>query len=341
MKILIDLNHPAHFHYCKNFIKAAEQQGHQVKIVARKRFPTFELLDSEGMRYVDRGPGGKGLVGKLLYFVKGDYQVWKAARRFKPDAFLAFMSPYAPQVGWLMRKPVYLFDDTEHAKLHKITTYPFCTRIYSPRSFRGSLGEKQTKFNSFMELAYLHPDVFTPDPHILNELGLQEGDKFVILRFVSWDAHHDVGHSGMSLSNKIKAVQELSAHAKVLITSEGELPKELEGYRVKIAPHRMHHALYYASLLMGESATMASEAAMLGTPAIFMDNDGRGYTDELEKKYGLVSNFTESDEDQLKAINRALELLHVPGEENETKRQKILQENESLTQYMLKEIVNS
>jgi len=75
----------------------------------------------------------------------------------------------------------------------------------------------------------------------------------------------------------------------------------------------MHDALYYADLLYGESSTMASECACLGTPAIFVDDVGRGYTDEEDEKYGLVFNFSESKEDQEKSIEKAIEILNTPG----------------------------
>ncbi len=54
---------------------------------------------------------------------------------------------------------------------------------------------------------------------------------------------------------------------------------------------------------------MASEAAVLGVPAIFIDNNGRGYTDEEERKYCIVFNFTESLKDQELAIQKAVEIL--------------------------------
>jgi predicted glycosyltransferase len=37
---------------------------------------------------------------------------------------------------------------------------------------------------------------------------------------------------------------------------------------------------------------MASEAAVLGVPAIYISPLGRGYTDEEEERYQLVRNFT-------------------------------------------------
>ena len=44
-------------------------------------------------------------------------------------------------------------------------------------------------------------------------------------------------------------------------------------------------------MVIGESATMASEAACLGIPAIFISNTGRGYTTEQDKKYGLIKHY--------------------------------------------------
>ena len=53
----------------------------------------------------------------------------------------------------------------------------------------------------------------------------------------------------------------------------------------------IHHALAFATLVVGESSTMASEAACLGTFAGFVSKSGRGVNDEQEARYGLVRNF--------------------------------------------------
>jgi predicted glycosyltransferase len=84
---------------------------------------------------------------------------------------------------------------------------------------------------------------------------------------------------------------------------------------------------------------MASEAAMLGTPSIFIDNDGRGYTDELEEKFGLVYNFTESIDDQIKAIKKGIEILHEDKNIYTERRNKLIGEKEDTTQFMLREIL--
>jgi predicted glycosyltransferase len=70
----------------------------------------------------------------------------------------------------------------------------------------------------------------------------------------------------------------------VFISSESRLPEELSPYNLPISVDKMHHLMAFANLYIGESATMASECAVLGVPAIFIATTGRGYTTEQEQK---------------------------------------------------------
>ena len=74
------------------------------------------------------------------------------------------------------------------------------------------------------------------------------------------------------------------------LLTESELPADLEPYRIHIPIEQMHHVQAAAALFVGESATMASESVCLGTPAIYIDQVGRGYTDE-EAREGLLWMF--------------------------------------------------
>ena len=77
-----------------------------------------------------------------------------------------------------------------------------------------------------------------------------------------------------------------------------------------------------SSLVIGNSATVASEAAMCGVPAILIDNDGRFYTDELENKYGLVCNFKETEEGIDEALKTAINLLENEAVKEEWQQKK-------------------
>jgi predicted glycosyltransferase len=90
-----------------------------------------------------------------------------------------------------------------------------------------------------------------------------------------------------------QTVEHLSRRGKVLISAEGELPEDLQKYAYTAAPEQIHHLMGNLGLLVGESATMASECAVLGVPSIYAANTGRGYTDEQENQYQLVRNLTD------------------------------------------------
>jgi len=199
------------------------------------------------------------------------------------------------------------------------------------------VGIVETLWDLNLELAYLRPNYFSPDLSVLELQGVKKGEKYAILRFVKWNANHDLGHTGIAPENKIKAVQEFAKHARVFISSESELPAELESFKIKIPPEKMHDALAFSALLYGESATMASECAVLGTPAIYLDDFGRGYTNEEEQKYGLVFNFTESQEDQGLSIEKGIELLTTPGLKQvwQRRRQKLLNDKIDVTNFMV------
>jgi len=122
-------------------------------------------------------------------------------------------------------------------------------------------------------------------------LGIEPDTRFAIVRFVKWDAWHDtqlVG--GFTLEQKRTLISRLQAHLRVFISSESELPSDLEPYRIHIPIEQMHHVQAAAALFVGESATMASESVCLGTPAIYIDQVGRGYTDE-EARHSLLWMF--------------------------------------------------
>ncbi len=335
-RILVDINHPAHVHYFRNCIRLLREQGHQVAIVSRDRYPARELLEAYGEPFVDRGRGGGSLAGKLLYLPRAEWKIFSTALRFRANLFLSFGTPYPNHVAWLLRKPSINFHDTENAGLALAFTRPFARAFCTPACFGRDLGRKHFRFRGYMELAYLHPNQFVPDPTACQDLGLAPAEPYVILRFVSWQATHDIGHPGLSLAVKREALRRLSPYARVFVSSEKELPPDLEPYRIRIRPERMHHVLAGAALLYGESATMASECAVLGTPAIYLDNDGRGYTREEEERYGLVFNFKETPAEQARSLDKAEELLRTPNrpEEWQRRRSRLLADSIDVTAFM-------
>jgi predicted glycosyltransferase len=162
-------------------------------------------------------------------------------------------------------------------------------------------------------LAYLHPNRFTPDPSKLAIEGLNPGDPFTFVRLVSWGSHHDVHDFGVK--NIHEVVRRLERYGRVLISSESPLPDDLKQYERKGRSSDVHHIMAFARLLFGESATMASESAQLGIPAIFLSTSSRGYTDEEERRYQMVFNFNGERAIEGQALDCAESILADPAYE--------------------------
>ena len=52
MKILIDINHPAHVQFFKNPVRILQGRGHDVLLTSREKEMTVELLDRLGLPHL-------------------------------------------------------------------------------------------------------------------------------------------------------------------------------------------------------------------------------------------------------------------------------------------------
>jgi len=307
MKLLIDLQHPAHLHFFRIVIKQLTAAGHQVLVTGRRKDILAELAQQLGIEVLLFGrarPGIWHLGRELLY---RQWRLLGVVRQFKPDAIMAIAGTFVSLVGRMTGVPTYVFYDTEHAVVSNLLAYPFATCVFVPRCYRKRVFWRHERYNGYHELAYLHPSYFTPDLSVLAEAGIGQNEQFSIVRFVAWGAAHDIGRSGFSTDGKIRAVRALARYGRVLISSEADLPPELEPYRLRINVARIHSLMACATLVFGESATMCSEGAVLGVPGVYVDPVGRGYTDEQERDYGLVFNFMPADQDR--AISKGEAIL--------------------------------
>jgi hypothetical protein len=307
MRIVVDINHPAHVHYFKNFIWEMEKRGHAILITASEKDISYRLLDAYGFSYVKLGNYGNSILEKIVNLPLLDFRMYNAVKRFNPDLFLGFGSIRAAHVSRLLRKPCIALDDTEHAVFEHLLYVPFTDVIITPTCFRKDFGKKHIRYQGYTELAYLHPDYFIPDPNILKEIGINEDDPIIVIRFVSWQAGHDFWQTG--IKNKLLLVKELEEKGQLLISSEEQLEKTFEPYHIMIPPEKLHDLLYFATLYIGEGATTASECAVLGTHAIYVNSLKLGYIHEEDEKYHLVSDFSDPDCTDQHVIGKAKNLL--------------------------------
>ena len=339
MRILVDLNHPAHVHLFRNAILEWRKQGHEVVIAARDKDITLQLLQLYGLDYVKTAGMRPGLVAFPLGVLELDWKIWRLARRFDPDWMIGTSFAIAHVSKLVRARSIVFAEDAIRAnRWFWRLVDPFADYIATPDLLNDDHGPRHLKYPSYQKLAYLHPNRFKPDPVIYDELGLKRGQTYSVLRFVAFQASHDIGHGGMSDNFKRDLIALLSSYGPLFISSEMPLSPLLKKYALQISPDRIHHALAFASVLVSESATMVTEAAILGTPAFYCSTlvGSIPVIDELEKKYGLAFQFLPASSQAL--LDTTKNILGEPdrSEHWRLRHEKMLADKIDLTDWIVK-----
>ena len=335
MKILIDIGHPAHVHLFKNFARQMQEKGHRLLFTCRDKEFEIELLKTYGFSYKSFGKKKSSRTGKIFGLVEFDFKEVVAGLGFKPDVFVSHGSIYAAHAAFLLRKPHISLEDTYN--FEQIRLYlPFSQVVLTGNYAHPSLGKKEIRYAGYHELAYLHPKNFSPDASVLDLLGVNNNEKFIIVRFVAWKATHDYGHHGITYMNKFKAIEQFEKYAKVFVSSEDELPPELQSFQLNISPDKLHDALAFASVIWAESFTIPAECSVLGVPSVVNHNTKSYYLSEQEERYKLCFVYSEFENDQDDAIARCIQLLQEDTKtEWQKRRDKMLADKIDVTAFLV------
>jgi len=339
MRVLIDIGHPAHVHLFRHFYNEMKQRGHEVTVTVKEITSAQRLLGLYGIPFVTLGSKSDSLLKKAFRQLLYDLRLLRLVRREKTDIGIGSSVTIA-HVSRLSRMKSVMLDDDDDAVEPLMTKFghPFTDLVVSPDSLRGRRRKRGTVFYpGYHELAYLHPNRFTPDPAVLADAGLSAGDRYFVLRFNAFKAHHDKGAAGLSLEQKLRLVSFLEGYGKVIITTEKEIAPEFAGYRISVSPEKIHSLVYYSAMFIGDSQTMASEAAVMGVPSLRCNTFAGllSSLEEEEKKYGLTYAFNPDDFERL--MEKVKDLLDTPGLRSEwqAKRMVMLADKIDVTSFLV------
>ena len=338
MKILFDLNHPAHVHLFKNFIFLLRNNNHNVIVTARNKDKTYDLLEHYKIDYVPLSNPRGGFFGALLELIIITLKLYMLNK--KHNFRVAFGT--SPSIAVLtkiagVQSINFNEDDDDTVPFFTKSTYPLTSTIVNPDCIIHNRWKNKRLFHSSLhELAYLHPNNFFPDREILEKYSLIKKE-YIIVRFSALKAHHDIKARGISI-NLWKKIEGLLEGFKIVKSIEASNNHEID-------PWDMHHVLAFSRMLISDSQTMTIEAAVLGVPSIRINSFvGRcSVIEELENKYKLTMGFKPEDEES--AINEIKNVLINKNSENEWKKRKniMLKEkidlNEWIINYFKKELI--
>ena len=341
--LLFEINHPAHIHLFRNLSTALLERGIP-SVFLVKADPVIEhLAGFYDLPVIRMGRKGKGLLQKylfqLFYLLK---TIW-IVRKFKITLGLG-VSMNLPLVSKFTKMKSIGFDDDDIKATPVFARYANrATVILTPSALaHENRGDHHITYPGYHELAYLHPDRFSPDASVLEILGVKQEEKWFVVRFNAFSAHHDVGEEGMTFEQKKQVVEKLKEKGKVFISSESAIDPAFMDHQLPDRPELMHSILAFASLYVGESQTMTSEAAVLGTPALKCNTfAGRlSVPDEMEEKYGLCYSYQPKEFGKM--MGKIDELLTMPdlGEEWQKRREKMLEDRIDVTGFFMEMVMD-
>ena len=350
MRILFFFVHPAKYYLFRNTINRLKEEGHTVDIAIISKDILEELIIQEGWKYVNIFKGGRRssftlplliYVFTLINFIKTVIKLFILVGKKKYSVYIT--DDCLTIIGYLKKIPTLMFidDDIEVVSENRILLET-ATKVIAPECTRlGKYSGKKIAFKGYKELAYLSPKYFTPNIEKIKVINPQL-IPYAVLRLVSLTASHDAGKNGINDNQLQKIISTLERKYKVYITSERPINNKLEHYRINLPIQDIAHLLYFAEMFIGDSQTMTSEAAILGTPAIRI-NDFVGsisVMEEKEFKYDLSYGFKPDNFDaMIKKIEYLMNKSNLKKEWEE-KKLRMLEDCDDVNQILYTNIIS-
>jgi predicted glycosyltransferase len=256
-----------------------------------------ELIKAEGWEYRNILKGGRrsnlpSLLNTIYFTLLTLWRLFIYTLGKKYDYFIS--DDLLSVIGRLRGIPSYHFQDDDLQVVpeskYLLST---CTGVFAPEvTDLGVFNQKKISYAGYHEWAYVHPNYFAPSREVVQRYFPSIG-RFFVVRLVALTATHDLGKKGITNEELLRLIALLETKGEVLITAERPLPSEFEKYRIKIDPRDILHFLAFAEMFIGDSQTMCTEAALLGTPSLRYNSFvGKISTmNEIENEYKLSFGF--------------------------------------------------
>lgn len=305
MSVLIDVSHPAHAHFFRPIAEALVADGIQVTLIARDKDITVDLLRSFGIPHevLPMNRPGAGRISAAFELVRRSWQLRRRIQRLRIEVVLTRNPSGAIAAFGTNALSIFDTDDGRSVGLHYWAARPFADVITSSVHDPEDHGRGHRRYRAIKAQMFLHPHRFTPDPDIQRQY-VPDDRPFSVVRFSAHDASHDRKIVGITSHGRASIVKCLLESGPIVLSVEREGLWLVENGcdPVSIPPEHFHHLLAGAQIFVGDSQSVAAEAAVLGVPSLRLSGfTGKSFYLELLQSKGLVQNFRPGEEEKLVA----------------------------------------
>jgi len=333
MRIIIDINHPAHVNFFKNAVCRLFEDGHEITITVLERGVLPQIVFKE-FGYVKCVPIGRrsgnifsivfeaNLIKffKMLAFVfKNDINIGLGVGTFLLGACLKFKG--VPNIQ---------FDDDIERKEEIFLEKATCTKLYFPPICKA--GKKIKTYNASKEWAYLSPKYFNANQEALKEYNINPRE-YIFIREVD-TATFNYRHQRPNLIESL--AKQLPSSLKVLLSLENKSRKNYypqEWILLKEPVKDIHSLMYFSKLVISSGDSIAREGALLGVPSIYCGFRKMAINKFVEKKGMFYQIAPKEVPEFVKKVVQG----HINFENQDILRQKLFQEWDDVTKLIVKE----
>lgn len=305
-KIWIDLDNTPHVPFFKPIIEELNKRGYSVMLTARDCFQVCALAELHNLPYRRIGRHyGKHKILKASGLVIRALQLAPAALRGKPDLALSHGSRSQMILCTLLRIPMVMMTDYEHAKaLPGVRPDWMIVPQSLPEHVMALRKERVGRYEGIKEDVYVPG--FTPEEGVLRRLGIDENDVVVTVRPPATEAHYFKAESEELFEATIAWLGS-AADVRMIVLPRNERqacfvrekwPKLISSGKV-IIPSAIADGLniiWHSDLVISGGGTMNREAAALGVPVYSIFRGELGAVDKYLSDAGrlmLIQNVKE------------------------------------------------
>ncbi len=253
--------------------------GGKVLVTCREHDCTRYILEKYGVKYVCIGRYGGGTrEGKLRAYAERVLKLVDLISSSGTRIHISMCSPEGVRVAFGLGKPILLLVDTPHSYYVCKLTIPLANALLLPKCIttdRLSYALPRCDvvieyFDGVFEVAWILRH--RVDPNELSKLGLEEF-RYVLVRTGETLASYYSAHDVTGVDQVLHLLSEkLPSNVKILaIPRYSEQVQYLEKLKRVVIPKEPVDTLSlckYAIVVISGGGTVATEAALLGTPAI-------------------------------------------------------------------------
>ncbi len=241
------------------------KRGVEIVITCREYMHVGDMLRLYGVPHRCIGKYGVSLYEKLVFGLERQRELADIGAGV--DAMLGFPSPDAARVIFGLGKPLIILNDTPHAAHVNRLVIPLSEVLISPaavseEAWRGYCPKKIVFFNGVFE--YMWVSRFVPDAEAVRRLGLSPGTYVVFRPEEAHAAYYKWSYAEV----RMRLIKELKEMGYVVVNVPRYPDQVIEGVvNITEAVDHLQLAYFSAGVITG-GASMATEAALLGVPAL-------------------------------------------------------------------------